>query len=668
MSTQNQNPAILAGVTRLAGEEYRTQLKTEGTRVARLGYQSLLATQMGAAIEAEPTERYKIGDQIGGRYEVLAIHRGSMGVVYGTFDQQEQLPRALKTLQERFVKNREMRDLFSEEAAIWVLLGKHPFIVRAYSVENHDFRPHVISDYVLGEQGMSSDLRAWIGHSRLTLKLAVEFALQIAQGMEHAARTIPALVHRDLKPANVLVDSRARAMITDFGLVCAAESEAGTPAYMAPEQWRGESLDTRTDVYSFGCILYEMFTGHRMFAAETIEDWRHAHLFQTPVDPSMLRPDLPERISALVIKCLAKAIAERPQSWEQIVGELAKMFNSLTGQPAVFDFSTYELTASELVNAGHALARLKKYRDALSVCDRALEIDPHCPAALIQKAKALHEMECYDEAISCWEQAQLIDPRIDHSWIKYGDKFYKMECFEHAIACLDRAIAISPKSLDARFEKARALGKLSRYDEEIECYDHALSVAPNNLRALFGKGAALRQLERYDEAIRCYELILDSDPKNARACYAVGAILLTLKRFEEAIVCFDRALEIDPQFSEAISGWSDKGHALIALGRYEAAITCFDAALDLADVPLSPPAVFEIRPLRARRADCYYDAWFTKGIAFLNLQFFDVAKECFDKALTMIDPDRPEARSQRVAIQAMRDQLASSSKSKAKSK
>jgi tetratricopeptide (TPR) repeat protein len=148
----------------------------------------------------------------------------------------------------------------------------------------------------------------------------------------------------------------------------------------------------------------------------------------------------------------------------------------------------------------------------------------------------------------------------------------------------------------------------------------------------------------------------------------VGAILLTLKRFEEAIVCFDRALEIDPQFSEAISGWSDKGHALIALGRYEAAITCFDAALDLADVPLSPPAVFEIRPLRARRADCYYDAWFTKGIAFLNLQFFDVAKECFDKALTMIDPDRPEARSQRVAIQAMRDQLASSSKSKAKSK
>ena len=239
----------------------------QGTRAAGVGYQSLLATQLAAQPVAGPTERFKIGDRIGGRYEVLAIHRGSMGVVYGTFDHKEQLPRALKTLQERFALKVKMRDLFAEEAATWVRLEKHPFIVRAYLVETYDGQPYVITEYVRGEEGMGGDLQAWLGHPRLTLKLAVEMALQIAQGMQHAVQKIPGLVHRDLKPANILVDSRARAMVTDFGLVWAAEAEAGTPAYMAPEQWRGESLDGRTDIYAFGCILYEMLTGHRMFAA-----------------------------------------------------------------------------------------------------------------------------------------------------------------------------------------------------------------------------------------------------------------------------------------------------------------------------------------------------------------------------------------------------------------
>ena len=107
MSHEQKNTIPPADATRLAGEAYRTQIKTDGTRVAGVGYQSILATKVGALPSTEPTERYKIGDRIGGRYEVLAIHRGSMGVVYGTFDHVEQLPRALKALQERFAGNKK---------------------------------------------------------------------------------------------------------------------------------------------------------------------------------------------------------------------------------------------------------------------------------------------------------------------------------------------------------------------------------------------------------------------------------------------------------------------------------------------------------------------------------------------------------------------------------
>ena len=259
------------------------------TRLATEAYQSRPATAADKA--AETGDRFKIGDVIDDRYEVLAIHRGSIGVVYGCFDRRDQLPQAIKTLQQRFVlqqrfeRRNEMLELFKEEAMLWMLLEKHPFIVQATWVgewpnpqDRFNPIPYIVTDYIRGDEGMGSDLRSWLGRERLTLPVAVEMALQIAQGMQHAVRKIPSLVHRDLKPANILVNNQGRPMVTDFGLVAAAQTDAGTPAYMAPEQWLRQALDTRTDLYAFGCILYEMCTAHRMFPAMSETDWQTAHL------------------------------------------------------------------------------------------------------------------------------------------------------------------------------------------------------------------------------------------------------------------------------------------------------------------------------------------------------------------------------------------------------
>lgn len=465
MSALNHNPPIPADATRLAGEAYRTEIKAGETRLAGDGDRSILAIQLGAQTSAAAAERYKIGDRIGGRYEVLAIHRGSMGVVYGTFDHETQMPRALKTLQERFFSKRKLRDLFSEEASAWVKLGKHPYIVRAYLVEKYEGRPYVITEYIRGEVGMGGDLLAWLGHRRLTLKLAVEMALQVAQGMQHAVRTIPGFIHRDLKPANILVDNRARAMVTDFGLVCATEVEAGTPAYMAPELWSGETPATRTDIYAFGCILYEMLTGHRMFSAGSVDQWRIAHLAQTPIAPSALLPDIPEETSAFVMKCLAKTISARPHDWDEVVNELAALFSLLTGQPAVLDFSAYELTADELISASYSLGELGKYQEMISAGDRALKIDPaHANAAIVwsNKALALNNLKRHDEAIACCDRALDINPKMDDAWSNKARALTSLEHYDEAIACCDRALKIVPNSAKARINKASALNYLKR--------------------------------------------------------------------------------------------------------------------------------------------------------------------------------------------------------------
>lgn len=134
-----------------AGQAYRSLGSVEATRVAQAGYQSMLGAP---SVDDSSQERYKVGERIGDRYEVLDVHLGSMGVVYATFDHEERLPRALKGLRRRYAGNRRMQELFGEEAGVWVRLEKHPYIVRAYLVEQFDGQPYVITEYVRGQEGM----------------------------------------------------------------------------------------------------------------------------------------------------------------------------------------------------------------------------------------------------------------------------------------------------------------------------------------------------------------------------------------------------------------------------------------------------------------------------------------------------------------------------------
>jgi serine/threonine protein kinase len=181
------------------------------------GYQSIHVSQLTPNELKERTERYQIGDIIGGRYSVLDIHRGSMGVIYATYDKVEKMPRALKTLQQRFAHIKEMQQMFIEEASVWVRIEKHPFIVRAYLVDIFDGQPFVITEYIRGQEGVGNDLRAWLGKPDLTLEVSIELSLKVAQALQHDSRKVYGLVHRDLKPGNVLVDDRRRALVADIG-------------------------------------------------------------------------------------------------------------------------------------------------------------------------------------------------------------------------------------------------------------------------------------------------------------------------------------------------------------------------------------------------------------------------------------------------------------------
>ena len=449
--------------TQLAGEAYRTRLAraeaatpADKTRIAQEGYKSRLARD-AAARQPDTTEFYKVGEKIGGRYEVAAIHHGGQGVVYGCFDHQTKLPRALKTVRARHASDKQMLSLFESEATVWISLEKHPYIVRAYLVERFHNLPYVITEYVRGPEGMEGDLRGWLGHPRLTLPVAVAMALQIAQGMQHAVRKVPNLVHRDLKPANILVNGDGKAMVTDFGLVHAAQSGAGTPAYMSPEQWRSEVLDARTDIYAYGCILFEMFTAHRLFPAMTESEWERAHLESAPAALTSIVPELPGEIDQFVRRCLEKDPVARPRNWDEIVTFFADWYHRFTGKAVVLDFSSLALDAIERLEVGYSHWNLKRFEEAIQAFDRALAIDKLDATAWFMKGYVLGGLGRRDEAIQAYDRAIAIDGNDSITWTSKGDALTGLMRYDEALAAYDRALTLDPNSAIAEKNRAIAL-------------------------------------------------------------------------------------------------------------------------------------------------------------------------------------------------------------------
>ena len=249
-----------------------------------------------------------------------------MGEVYRAWDPRLRRNVAIKVLPDELARDPTTLARFEREARAVAALA-HPNIL-----DIHDFGHEGDLAFIVMELLEGETLRQQLAGAAIPWRRALEIGLDIAEGL--ASAHTHGIVHRDLKPENVFVTNEGRVKILDFGLARADPEKSnpsidtsatletptesgivmGTAGYMSPEQTRGERVDERTDIFSLGCILYEMMTGQRAFWGHSPVEVLTAILREEPTDPADLVPDLPERVRLVVVRCLAKHPERRFQS------------------------------------------------------------------------------------------------------------------------------------------------------------------------------------------------------------------------------------------------------------------------------------------------------------------------------------------------------------------
>ena len=268
---------------------------------------------MLASSSAVDEGRFVPGTLLASRYRVAGLlGRGGMGEVYRATDLTLGQAVALKFLPEAASRDDRALARFYNEVRT-ARQVTHPNVCRVYDVGQVDGLEFISMEYVDGED-LAMLLRR-IG--RLPVDKAVETARQICAGL--AAAHEKGVLHRDLKPANIMIDGRGQAVIMDFGLAgltaqLQGDVRSGTPAYMSPEQLSGSEVTLKSDIYSLGLLLYELFTGKRAFEAGTLMDLMRLQEQAQPASPTTLVRELDPAVERVVLRCLNPDPKQRPAS------------------------------------------------------------------------------------------------------------------------------------------------------------------------------------------------------------------------------------------------------------------------------------------------------------------------------------------------------------------
>jgi len=600
---------------------------------------------------------YRILEQIGA---------GGMGVVYRARDEHLGRDVALKVLPTGTVPDASTRRRFHKEAIALSKLN-HPNIATVHDFDTQDGVDFLVEEYI---DGLSLDTMLAAG--ALPEREIVDLGSQMAEGL--AAAHEQGVIHRDLKPGNMRITPSARLKILDFGLATILRQEAsptavtetlsrteglvGTLPYMSPEQLLGGKLDERTDIWSAGCVLYEMATGRRPFLGSG-PALTEAILHENPPAVSKLNPKIDARLDGVIQRCLEKDAANRYYSAKRIAADLRRrsarnigerrasqkkhaiialiialvaVFAVIAGK-RILDRSLTRQQQSGTAAVGSApyeayLAGMKQMDrwdkaanldSAIVLFGKAVKADPAFAlgfSALGEAHWAKYRLEkdtrWIDEAEKDCRRASELNNQVPAIYVTLSRVHNGRGQFDLALEEIEKALELEPLNADALLAQAAVFASMGQLDRAEETYQRAATLQPHQWGGFYELGVFYYRQKRYRDAVTAFERVLNITPDNAMAYAALGGVHEKLGRDAEAESYLKRSLELQPTYA----GYTNLGVWYYRRQRWAESVTMTRRALEI------------------NGSD--WRAWSNLGLAYEWLKQKDAADEAFRNELSRL--------------------------------
>jgi non-specific serine/threonine protein kinase len=550
-------------------------------------------------------------------YKILEkIGEGGMGVVYKAEDTKLKRTVALKFLPQELTRDPEAAERFVQEAQAVAALD-HSNICIVHEIDEVDGKTFIVMGFIEGES-----LKDKIAAGKLKIDEALDMAIQVAQGLQEAHRK--GIVHRDVKPANIMLTETGQIKIMDFGLaklswgvdLTKTATIMGTVAYMSPEQARGKTVDQRTDIWSFGALLYEMLTGEPPFKTHHDQAALYGVLHEEPQPMSSLREGLPIDLDQIVKKALMKKLDKRYQNADEILADLqaARDRIKMSELPTELLESDQEHVKSKPSIAVLPFADMSPQKDQEYFCDGIAE-------ELINALSHVKDLWVVARTSAFSFKGEKADIR------DIGEKLNVETVLEGSIRKAGNRLRITAQLINVadgyhlwseRFDrdmddifaiqdeislaivdnlKIKLLGDekkaiLKRCCKNAETYNiylkglyfaskpsvEGLKNAQNYFREAIDKEVAFWHEWDWDKTEEYYKRTFSLNPNHSFAHAWYAWYCLAMKRFDEAIVEIKKAQELDP-LMPIFYAMSVGIHA--RADRYEEAIDDFHRAIEL---------------------------------------------------------------------------------------
>jgi serine/threonine protein kinase len=537
-----------------------------------------------------------IGNAMKGGLEIEDIKQGGMGVIYicrvRTDDLTSKAPRrkrpalirprtsrsnvsaprlALKTVGTTFYFSDTNMQQFNREALIWSSLPPHPYIISCITVDTLNQAPLIHLEYAPG-----GNLRDRMGRGVLPLEEVLRLSRQICAAMAFLG-SCGNIIHRDLKPENVLLSNDGDVKITDFGLSSmqqyrmsvllgddtgeslppdmATRFMGGTLPYMSPEHFGVSEVTVRSDIYSFGAMLFELLEGRVPFECASVDAFREAHLYSQP--PQLSRSDVPTKLRAIMTKCMEKQPSRRFQDFDKL------------------DRNLSEVIAEEQLNVAAPI------RLTVNQAENRIDAD-----GWTSRGFAFGKLSRLEESLRCYQRAHDLDPQALGANSNLGTALMRVGRAEEARAHFEREVELNPENPLIRRVLADDYRRNGQLVEAAKHYEAALAYNPlgvaavSMMRELSG---IYRQLGRHADADNLVDRIfytMANDPQQYQAAGWVneGLFFGLMGDLTASLRMFDYSVRHYPQY---VDGWYNRAVTLLLSAELDDAIESAERALAL---------------------------------------------------------------------------------------